>query len=69
MPRGKHTKTGYPWGISDKERTHINIPKAIVPEVREYAQELWEKRKEESNQPSSSKDTVGEESELEDLNL
>lgn len=62
MARGKHTKTGYPWGISDKERRHISIPKEIAPEVREYAQELWEKRKKESNQLSSSEGTVDQES-------
>ena len=62
MARGKHTKGGYPWGITQKERTCVNVPKEIAPEVREYAQELWEQRKKESNQLSSRENTVGEES-------
>ena len=62
MARGKHTKRGYPWGITEKERTQVNVPKAIALEVREYAQKLWEKRKEESNQLSSKENTGGEES-------
>ena len=62
MPRGKHTKTGYPWGITEKEQTLINVPKEIAPEVKQLAQELWEKRKEESNQLSSSERTLEQES-------
>ena len=62
MARGKHTKRGYPWGITEKERTQINIPKAIAPEVKQLAQELWERRKEESSQLSSSENILQEES-------
>ena len=58
MARGKHTKTGYPWGITEKEQTLINVPKEIALEVKQLAQELWEKRKEESNQLSSSERTL-----------
>ena len=58
MPRGKHTKQGYPWGITEKEHAKVTVPKAIVPEVREYAQKLWEERKKESNQLPSSESTA-----------
>ena len=57
MARGKHTKDGYPWGITSKEQTQVNVPKVIAPEVKQLAQELWEKRKEESTQLSSSEST------------
>ena len=50
MARGKHTKGGYPWGITDKEFASISVPRAIVSEVKECAQKLWEKRKKESGQ-------------------
>ena len=62
MPRGKHTKRGYPWGITDKEQTCVNVPRAIAPEVKQLAQELWERRKEESSQLSSSENIVEQES-------
>ena len=61
MPRGKHTKTGYPWGITEKEQTLINVPKEIAPEVKQLAQELWEKLKEESSQLPSSENTEEQE--------
>lgn len=62
MARGKHTKRGYPWGITEKEHAKVTVPKVIVPEVKEYAQKLWEERKKESNQLSLSESTVEQES-------
>ena len=50
VARGKHTKGGYPWGITDKEFASISVPRVIVSEVKECAQNLWEKRKKESEQ-------------------
>lgn len=62
MARGKHTKQGYPWGITSKEQTQVTVPKVIAPEVKQLAQELWEKRKKESNQLSSDENTMEQES-------
>lgn len=45
MGRGKHNKTGYPWGVSRHERTQVNVPKVIAKEVRQAAIEIWERRK------------------------
>ena len=61
MPRGKHTKRGYPWGIPAKEKICIDVPRRIAPEVKQLAQELWEKLKEESSQLPSSENTEEQE--------
>ena len=58
MARGKHTKDGYPWGLTRQDYASITIPKQIVPQVRKYAQEIWEELKEESNQLPSSESTA-----------
>ncbi|NET40568.1 hypothetical protein [Okeania sp. SIO2B3] len=44
MPRGGH-RSGYPYGVPDREKTTIKIPKEIKEEVEEAAHEIWKKRK------------------------
>lgn len=48
MPRGGH-RHGYNWGVADKDKTNVKVPKEIASEVQQLAQELWEEKKKESN--------------------
>lgn len=60
MPRGKHTKTGYSWGVPDRDKAQIKIPKEIKHEVEEYAHKLWEEHKQKEHEQSVSKDKKDE---------
>ena len=44
MPRGGH-RTGYNYGIPDRDKAQIKIPKEIKRQVEEYAHKLWEEHK------------------------
>lgn len=46
MPRGKHHKTGYNWGVGKHEQTTITVPKSIAKEAKECAQRIWEEKRE-----------------------
>ncbi|GGA13940.1 hypothetical protein [Okeania sp. KiyG1] len=53
MPRGKH-RHGYNWNVPDKDKTNVKVPKEIMEEVQQFAQELWEQRKRSEEQMSQS---------------